>query len=75
MLCEPIWFGSRPAGSLCPLTECIFQSAIEHMNANVEKALNGVPVPSHLLFLHHPFRDDLIDSRLDEAVEIRCPAR
>ena len=29
------------AGIPCALTECIFQSAIEHMNANVEKALDA----------------------------------
>ncbi len=23
-----------------PMTECVFQSAIEHLNANVEKALD-----------------------------------
>ena len=25
-----------------PITECVFQSAIEHLNANVEKAQDGV---------------------------------
>ena len=49
-----------------PMAECVFQGAIEHLNANVEKALDGVPVPSHLLFLHHPFHDNLVDSGLDE---------
>jgi hypothetical protein len=33
------------------MTECALQSAIEHMNTNVEKPLDGIPVPSHLLFL------------------------
>jgi hypothetical protein len=49
-----------------PVTECVFQSPIEHMNANVYKPLDGIPVPSHLLFLDHPFRDDFIDRRLDK---------
>jgi hypothetical protein len=57
--------GDRPK-AFVPLTECIFQSVIEHMDTNIEKALDGVSVPSHLLFLHHPLRDDLIDCRLDE---------
>lgn len=66
MLREPVGFGSQRAKAFVPMTECVFQSAIEHLNGNVEKALNGVPVPSHLLFLHHPFRDNLIDCGLDE---------
>jgi hypothetical protein len=49
-----------------PMTECVFQSPIEHMNANVEKPLDGIPVPSHLLFLDHPFCDNFIDRRLDK---------
>lgn len=49
------------------MAECVFQSAIEHMNTYVEKPLDGVPVPSHLLLLHHAFRDDFIDRGLDKS--------
>ena len=36
------------------------------MNANVQKNLDGVPVPSHLLLLNQAFRDDFFDPRLDK---------
>jgi len=49
-----------------PITERIFQSAIQHMNANVEEALDDVPVPSHLLLLHDSLGDNLVDGRLDK---------
>jgi hypothetical protein len=49
-----------------PMTECVFQSPIDYMNANVYKPLGDIPVPSHLLFLHHPFRDNFVDRRLDK---------
>jgi len=52
--------------ALVPMTECVFQRAVEHMNANVQKPLDGIPVPSHLLLLDHRFRDDFIDHRLDK---------
>ena len=35
--------------AIVPMAECVFQSALEHPNANAEKALDGVPAPSHLL--------------------------
>jgi hypothetical protein len=50
-----------------PMTECVFQSPIEHMNANVKEPLDGMPVSSHLLFLDHLFRDNFIDRRLDKS--------
>jgi hypothetical protein len=28
--------------------------------------MGSAPTPAHLLFLHHPFADDLIDRGLDE---------
>jgi hypothetical protein len=48
------------------MSKCIFQGAIQHVNAYVEETLDGVPVPSHLLLLHHSLGDDLVDCRLDE---------
>ncbi len=42
------------------MTECIFQGGVENMNTDVQDRLDGVPVPSHLLLLHHPFRDNFL---------------
>lgn len=53
--------------ALLPMTECIFQRGVESMNADIEKRLDGVPVPSHLLLLYHALRNDLVDYRFDEA--------
>ncbi len=39
------------------MPEGIFQGAIEDVDANVEKLLNRIPVPPHLLFLCHSFRN------------------
>jgi hypothetical protein len=50
-----------------PVTECIFQGAIQDMSANLEEALNGTRIPSHLLLLHHSLTYDLVDCRLHEA--------
>src|SRR5580704_11624041 len=46
--------------SLVPLPECIFQGAVQHVNPDVEETLDSVPVPSHLLLLHHSFADNLV---------------
>jgi hypothetical protein len=48
------------------MSKCVFQGAIQHVNANIEETLDSVPVPSHLLLLHHSFGDNLVDCRLDE---------
>src|ERR1700733_1208606 len=32
-----------------PMTECVFQGAIEHLNAHVKEILDGVPIPSHFV--------------------------
>ena len=53
--------------ALVPMTECVFQSAIEPMNANVWKPPDGIPVPSHLLFVDYPFRDDFTERRFDKS--------
>jgi hypothetical protein len=52
--------------TLVPMSKCVFQGAIQHVNANIEETLDSVPVPSHLLLLHHSFGDNLVDCRLDE---------
>jgi hypothetical protein len=49
------------------MAECIFQGGVENIDADVEERLDGVPVPSHLLLLHHALRKDLVDCRCDEA--------
>jgi hypothetical protein len=50
-----------------PVAECIFQGAIENVNASVEEGLNSVPVPPHLLLLDHSFGNDLVDRGLCES--------
>jgi hypothetical protein len=52
--------------TLVPMSKCVFQGAIQHVTANIEETLDSVPVPSHLLLLHHSFGDNLVDCRLDE---------
>jgi hypothetical protein len=52
--------------SLVPMSKCVFQGAIQHVNTNIEETLDSVPVPSHLLLLHHSFGDNLVGCRLDE---------
>jgi hypothetical protein len=49
------------------MTECIFQSVIENVKADVEEMLDSVPASSHLLLLVHPFRDDLVHRRFGES--------
>jgi hypothetical protein len=53
----------RPEASV-PMAERVFQSPIEYMNVNIQESLDSMPVPSHLLFLDHSFRDDCVDRRL-----------
>ncbi len=52
---------------LVPVPECVFQCAIEDVDADFEKTLNGMAVPSHLLLLRHAFSNDLVDGRLGKA--------
>jgi hypothetical protein len=66
MLREPVKLGQRPAESLCSNDGMRLSNPIERMNANVDKPLNGIPIPSQLLLLDHPFSDDFIDRRLDK---------
>jgi hypothetical protein len=49
------------------MAECIFQSVIENVNAGVEKMLDSMPAPSHLLLLVHLFRDDLVHRGFGES--------
>ena len=49
------------------MAKCIFQSGVEDMNANIQKSLDGMPTPSHLLLLYHALRNDLVDGRFDKA--------
>ena len=39
-----------------PMTKCVFQGAVEHLNADIKKSLDCVPVTSRLLLLHHSLR-------------------
>jgi hypothetical protein len=57
-------FAGRKLG--WPMTEYIFEDAIQHGGANVEEGLHRHPVPAHLLFLVHSLGDDLVDRTLDE---------
>ena len=63
------WLGC--SGPLCrlflgpkatmPMTERVFQSALEYVDPYIQERLDRVPVPPHLLLLPHPFGDDLVD--------------
>ena len=50
-----------------PMAECIFQGVIQDVDANVEEAMDSMPVPSNLLLLNHPFGDNLVDCGLGES--------
>jgi hypothetical protein len=39
--------------ALVPMAKCIFQGAVENVNAYFEEELDSVPVPPHLLLLGH----------------------
>jgi hypothetical protein len=49
------------------MAEGIFQGAIEDVNPNLKELLDSVAIPSHLLFLGHPFRDNLVDCGFGES--------
>jgi len=49
-----------------PKAKCIFEGSVKYVNADIKKALDGVPVPPHLLFLRHALCDDLVDCGLGE---------
>ncbi|MEO8735399.1 MAG: hypothetical protein ABI380_02550 [Edaphobacter sp.] len=44
-----------------PMAEGIFESFSQDVNADINDVLYGVTVPSHLLFLDHALRNDLVD--------------
>jgi hypothetical protein len=60
------WSGNRSKAAM-PKAECIFEGSVKYVNADIKKALDGVPVPPHLLFLRHALCDDLVDCGLGEA--------
>jgi hypothetical protein len=43
-----------------PFSKILLKRTVNDSHTHIEKRLNGIAVPSHLLFLHHPLRDDLI---------------
>src|SRR6266851_1519315 len=50
-----------------PAFEVISQLVIEHAGSHLEQPMRAGHRPSHLLLLHEPLADDLVDSRLDKA--------
>jgi len=68
--------GDKTGSWACHCRKAFFQRAIEHVNADVEEALNGVPVRSHRLLLP-PIRLATISLTADSTkpVAIRRPAR
>jgi hypothetical protein len=62
---------NRPKASM-PMAECVVESLVEHVNANVDETLNSVTVPSHLLLLRHAMISLTADSA--NPVDIRNPA-
>ena len=49
------------------MAKCIFQGAVENVNAYFEEELDSAPVPPHLLLLGHSLGDDLVDRRLGKS--------
>ena len=49
-----------------PAPEGILPLFVEHTGSYLQEKMCSTLAPAHLLFLHHPFAHDLIDSRLDE---------
>ena len=57
-----------------PMTERLFEGVVENVDANRQKWLDGLAVPSHLLMLDHPLRDDLIHGGFGEGGRNRLAA-
>jgi hypothetical protein len=49
-----------------PAAESVLPLFVKHPGSYLQEKMCSTLAPSHLLFLHHPFAHDLIDSRLDE---------
>jgi hypothetical protein len=67
LLCAYAFQLMRWLKALVPVPKCIFQGAIEDVNADFEKTLDGIPVPPHLLRLRHAFGYDPVNSRFSKA--------
>src|SRR6267378_3777243 len=49
-----------------PAPEGVLPLFVEHTSSYLQEKMCSTLAPSHLLFFHHPFAHNLIDSRLDE---------
>jgi hypothetical protein len=63
--CDPRTICQRSKPRM-PVAECIFQRSIENVDADFEKGLYSMPVPSHLLAFVHTLRDNLVDRRFSK---------
>src|SRR5260370_38791123 len=55
-----------------PAPEGVLPLFVEHPNSYLQEKMCSTLAPSHLLFLHHPFAHNLIDSRLAETGSNLC---
>jgi hypothetical protein len=49
------------------MAECILQGSVENVDSDIQKRLDGMSVPPHLLTFRHPFGDDFVDGRLGQS--------
>jgi hypothetical protein len=54
-----------------PNASGLFQDVIQDVDANTERLLNRMPIPSHLLFLVHSLGRNLVSSRFGEPADMR----
>jgi hypothetical protein len=67
------WSGNRSKAAM-PKAECIFEGSVQYVNADVKKAVDGVTVPPHLLFLRHCSHSDLRDRKAGKGSPLEAPA-
>ncbi len=58
-----------------PSPEGTGEFVVEHLGADLQKQMGAAWSPSHLLLLHQPLGDHLIDRRLHESGVIVSPIR
>lgn len=54
-----------------PAAEGLFKRTVQDVDSDGEKRLDGKPVPAHLLFLDHPFGDNLVNGGLNPSYRNR----
>jgi hypothetical protein len=58
-----------------PALEVAAELLIEHTGSDLQQPIRAVQCPPHLLLLHEPLADDLVDGGFDKSVAIGSPCR